>query len=112
MIMFNARIFVATKSVDFRGSFDRLGGIVRERLGQDPRGGAFFVFLNRNADRVKILFFDQTGDCILYKRLDAGTFRGIIDLDPDNEKIEIDAQKLRDLLAGLPAPRVGKRNIH
>jgi transposase len=112
MISFNARIFVATKSVDFRGSFDRLAGVVRERLADDPRSGAFFIFFNRNADRVKILFFDQTGDCILYKRLDAGTFRGIVDLDPEKEKIEINAQKLRDLLAGLPAPRVGKRNIH
>ncbi|MCC7380881.1 MAG: IS66 family insertion sequence element accessory protein TnpB [Deltaproteobacteria bacterium] len=57
-----------------------------------------------SADLVKILFFDQTGDCIFYKRLDAGTFRGIIDLDPSEEQMEIDAQKLRDLLAGIPGP--------
>lgn len=112
MISSNARIFVATHAVDFRGSFDRLGGIVRERLRTDPRSGAFFVFFNRGADRVKILFFDQSGDCILYKRLDQGTFRGIIDLDPAQERIEIDAKKLRDILAGLPAQRAGKRNIH
>jgi transposase len=112
MISTNARIFVATKTVDFRGSFDRLSGIVREQLADDPRSGAFFVFFNRSGDRMKILFFDQTGECILYKRLDAGTFRGIVDLDPEKNRIEIDAQKLRDLLAGLPAPRVGKRNIH
>ena len=47
MIAVDARIFVATKTVDFRGSFDRLGGIVRERLQDDPRSGAFFVFFNR-----------------------------------------------------------------
>lgn len=68
MISFGARIFVATKSVDFRGSFDRLGGVVRERLGSDPRSGAFFIFFNGNGDRIKILFFDQTGDCIFYNQ--------------------------------------------
>lgn len=112
MIGANARIYVATKTVDFRGSFDRLGGVVREKLGMDPRSGAFFVFFNRPCDRVKVLFFDQTGDCIFYKRLDEGTFRGIVDLDPEKERIEIDAKKLRDLLAGLPAPRGGKKKIH
>ena len=108
----NARIYVATKTVDFRGSFDRLAGTVRERLALDPRSGAFFVFFNRRADRVKIYFFDQTGDCILYKRLDWGTFHGIVDLDPEQERIEIDGQKLRDLLAGLPRPGPNNRNIH
>ena len=103
MLHSNARIFVATKTVDFRGSFDRLGGIVRERLQDDPRSGAFFVFLNRAADKMKILFFDQTGDCILYKRLDACTFRGIIELDPEQERIEIDSRQLRNLLAGVPS---------
>jgi transposase len=109
----SARIFVATQTVDFRGSFDRLGGIVRERLGQDPRSGAFFVFFNRALDRMKVLFFDQTGDCILYKRLDeAGTFRGIVDLDIQKARIEIDAPKLRALLSGICVQRVRKRNIH
>jgi transposase len=112
MLAPNARIFVATKTVDFRGSFDRLSGIVRERLRQDPRSGAFFIFFNRAMDRVKILFFDQTGDCILYKRLDQRTFRGIVDLDPEKERVEIDGQKLRDLLTGNSDPRERKKIFH
>jgi len=111
MIPPHARIFVATKTVDFRGSFDRLGGIVRERLNDDPRSGAFFVFFNRAGNRMKILFFDQTGDCIFYKRLDTCTYRGIVDLDPEKERIEIDGKQLRALLAGIPKSRRGQR-IH
>jgi transposase len=111
MIATNARIFVATQWVDFRASFDRLGGFVRERLGADPRSGALYIFFNRSADKVKVLFFDQTGDVILYKRLDQHTFRGIIDLDPEKARIEIDTKKLRDLLIGLPDPKTGNR-IH
>lgn len=112
MIPVATRIFVATKPVDFRGSFDRLGGIVRERLGGDPRSGTFWVFLNRGGDKLKVLFFDQTGDCIFYKRLDRGTFCGIVDLSPDQERIEVDAAKLRALLAGLPAVDSRARRIH
>ncbi len=107
-----ARIFVVTQPVDFRGSFDRLSGVVRERLALDPRSGAFFVFFNKNTNRIKILFFDQTGDCIFYKRLDQGTFNGIVDLDPEQNRVEINADKLRGLLAGIPAPKAGRRNIH
>ena len=112
MIPVATRIFVATKPVDFRGSFDRLGGIVRERLGGDPRSGTFWVFMNRGGDKLKVLFFDQTGDCIFYKRLDQGTFRGIVDLDPEHERIEVDAAKLRALLIGLPSVDSRARKIH
>ena len=111
MTTVKTRIFVATKTVDFRGSYDRLGGIVRERLKADPRSGAFFVFFNRAANRIKILFADQTGDCIFYKRLDVCTYRGMVDLDPERESIEIDGRQLRALLAGIPKPRRGQR-IH
>lgn len=112
MIPAAARIFVATQPVDFRGSFDRLGGIVRERLGGDPRSGTLWVFLNRGGDKLKVLFFDQTGDCILYKRLDRGTFRGIVDLDPERERVEVDAGKLRSLLIGLSSAGPGSRKLH
>jgi transposase len=110
MIDRGARIFVATAPIDFRGSFDRLAGAVRAHLQLDPRSGAFFVFFNRAADRVKILFFDQTGDCILYKQLDHGTFRGVINLDAPEGRVQIDAEALRTLLAG--APRSSKPRVH
>lgn len=109
MIAAGTRIYVASRTVDFRGSFDRLSGLVREQLALDPRSGAFFVFLNRSGDRLKVLFFDGTGDCLLYKRLDRGTFRGIVSVDATSERVEIDAAKLRELLSGLAPP---SRRLH
>ncbi|WP_394821463.1 IS66 family insertion sequence element accessory protein TnpB [Pendulispora albinea] len=74
MFSANVRIFVSVERVDLRISFDRLAGIVRERFGDDPRGGSLFVFLNKATDRCKVLFYDRTGYALLYKRLDQGVF--------------------------------------
>mgnify|MGYP001205023587 CR=1 FL=1 len=110
MISWQGRIFLATAPVDFRGSFDRLSGMVRDQLKGDPRSGAFFVFLNRRADRLKVLYFDGTGDCILYKRLDRRTFSGIVAVDANRERVEINVEALQRLLAGSDRGR--RRSIH
>ncbi len=70
MIPSTVRIFVCTEPVDMRQGFDRLAQRAREVVGRDPQeGGAMFVFTNRSASRLKALWFDRNGYCILYKRL-------------------------------------------
>jgi transposase len=104
MLPSHARIFVATQPVDFRGSFDRFAGFVREQLGSDPRSGDLYIFLNRGGDKLKIVFFDKTGDCILYKRLDDRSFHGAISVDPSTQKVEIETGQLMALLQGIEMP--------
>ena len=72
MIPQGVQVFVALEPVDLRCSFDRLSGIAREQTGYDSRGGALFVFYGRRRDALKVLFFDGSGMCIFYKRLDRG----------------------------------------
>ena len=70
------KIFVALEPCDMRKGFNGLYGLVGERLGEDPRTGALFVFINRRHTRLKILYFYGygTGLWVLTKRLEKGTF--------------------------------------
>ena len=75
MIPHGVEIFVGLDPIDLRWSFDRLAGIVTERIGREARSGALFVFFGKRRVAMKVLFFDGTGMCVFYKRLDRGTFR-------------------------------------
>ena len=74
MIPSGVEVFVALAPEDMRSSFDRLSGVAKEQVGYEARSGALFVFYGRRRDALKLLFFDGSGMCIFYKRLDRGTF--------------------------------------
>lgn len=92
------RVFLATEVADMRRSFDGLAMLVRERMGRSPLTGHLFVFRNRRGDRVKILYWDRSGFCIWYKRLEKGVFRF-----PEDERshVEVEAAELALLLEGI-----------
>ncbi len=100
MIPHGVEIFMGLDPIDLRWSFDRLAGIVEERLTRDARSGALFIFFGKRRDCLKILFFDGTGMCQFYKRLDAGTFR--LPPVPDcTTSLAIEERALDDLLDGV-----------
>ncbi len=113
MIPSGVDVFIGLGPIDLRWSFDRLSGIVTERIGREPRGGAMFVFFGRRRDALKILFFDGTGMCVFYKRLDHGTFRLPEPPSRGATSIEIDERTLDALLDGIDvdssAPRRPRR---
>jgi transposase len=71
----SVRIWLATAPVDLRRSFDALAEQVRQHLHNDPLSGHIFVFRNKRGDRVKLLYWDEDGYVIVYKRLEVGVFR-------------------------------------
>jgi transposase len=68
------RIWLATAPADLRKSFDTLAELVRQHLHDDPLSGHVFVFRNKRSDRVKLLYWDEDGFVIVYKRLEQGSF--------------------------------------
>jgi len=102
----SVRVFVASGAIDLRRSFDSLAGCTAELLGQDPYSGHLFVFRNRRGDRVKILYWDRTGYCLWYKRLEKGTFRLP---SGTGGGVEIEAAELMLLLEGIDLAGASRR---
>jgi transposase len=101
MIPTQVRIFVCTERQDMRRSFDALALAVRERLALDPKSGALFVFASKRGNRVKVLWFDQNGYCLLYKRLHAASFELPDSGGAERPLIAIDARALATILRGV-----------
>jgi transposase len=101
MIPASVRIFVCTERQDMRRSFDGLALAVRERLELDPESGALFVFASKRSNRLKVLWFDHNGYCILYKRLHGARFELPEATDLDRPLAAIDARALVAILRGV-----------
>jgi transposase len=104
MIGRNVAIYVAVTPVDMRKSFDGLAAAAREALRKDPESGALFVFANKRGHRVKILWWDRTGYCLLQKRLEWGAFRLPRALDANATSVAIDVAELSKILEGVKLP--------
>lgn len=100
------RVHVYGRPADMRKSFDGLYALTRQELRQDPLSGHLFVFINRRATQMKVLYWDRTGFCVWAKRLEQGRFLS------DWRKVatrEMDWTGLKLLLEGIEAKVVKKR---
>jgi len=93
------RIWLANAPLDMRRSFDALAEHVRTILADDPMSGHLFVFRNRSSQRLKILWWDQDGYVLYYKRLERGTFHFP---GAGGKSVAISAEQLKRLLSGCP----------
>jgi transposase len=102
MIPAGARVFVATKPVDFRKGPESLMALVRDS-GADPFSGALHVFRAKRADRVKIVWWDGTGLCLFAKRLDEHGFHWP---RVEGGVIRLSSAQLQALVEGMDWTRV------
>ena len=86
--------------------------LARDLLHQDPLSGALLIFTGRRRDRLKALWWDRNGYCILYKRFHKSTFELPVPLEANGGvSVRIDGQKLAALLAGQPKTRKRKAKL-
>lgn len=71
----NARILIYTQPMDMRKGFEGLSDAVEHNFKGELTSGAYFVFLNRRRNRMKVLYWDSDGLALWYKRLEKGTYR-------------------------------------
>ena len=100
------RVFVAVGASDLRRGFDGLAQLARDQLEQDPMTGHLFVFANRKRDRIKILYWDQSGFAIWMKRLEQGRFNWPAS---DAARVEWSGAELAAVLGGIDLKDTRKR---
>ena len=110
MIPVTVRIFACTEPVDMRRGFDGLALIARQKLSQDPKSGVLLLFTNRRRDRLKALWWDRNGYCILYKRIHGAVFE-LPAVEAGAVSVRIDGQKLGALLAGTEKVRARRAKL-
>lgn len=68
------KVMIATKPVDFRKGAEGLAALVKAEMGADPFSGTIYVFRAKRTDRIKLIFWDGSGVCLVAKRLEDGEF--------------------------------------
>jgi transposase len=101
--------FICLQPTDLRKSFDSLAALVSGVVGQNPLSGHLFVFLNRYRTSVKILFWDRSGYCLYYKRLEAGTFKLPVQAGTDGVSSELGLPDLTLMLEGIDLAHARRR---
>ena len=104
------RVFLYRRPTDMRKSFHGLTALTESELKQDPLSGSFFVFVNRRRDRLKILYWGQTGFCIWYQQLQKGTYQIPAHESLDNQDVlEVTRSQLSLILDGIDLSSVRQR---
>lgn len=69
-------IYIACGYTDLRFGIDGLATIIKEKFDLNPFSqNTIFLFCGRRNDRIKALVWDGDGFWLLYKRLEAGSFK-------------------------------------
>ena len=99
------KLWYGPDPVDLRLGFDGLFALVRNRLQADPLSGHLFIFRNKNADRLKVLYWGGHGLCLWCQRLEAGRYH-FPPAHADQTCLELTAGEFQMILDGIDLSRV------
>jgi transposase len=99
------KLWYCPDPVDMRLGFDGLFALIGNRLLGDPLSGHLFIFRNRSANRLKVLYWGGHGLCLWRQRLEAGRYH-FPDASPDKTSLELTAGQFQMILDGIDLSRV------
>jgi transposase len=102
----SVKLWYAPTPVDFRLGFDGLFALVQSRLLADPLSGHLFIFRNKTADRVKVLYWGGHGLCLWCQRLEAGRYHFPDPKGATEAGVELSAAQFAMILDGIDLTRV------
>jgi transposase len=68
-------VYLHREPVDFRKSINGLSIIVEQSMALSLFDSSLFVFCNKQRDKLKVLYWDSSGFCLWYKRLEKEKFK-------------------------------------
>lgn len=74
MLSGKPRLFLYHQPMNMRKSFEGLSVAIEKAFPKELLSGAYFIFVNRKKDHMKVLYWDIDGLVIWFKRLEKGTF--------------------------------------
>lgn len=99
-----ARLFLYQEPTDMRNGFEGLSAIVNTVFHGELMSGAYFVFLNRPRNIMKVLYWDSDGLAIWNKRLEKGHFA-----KRQHQDVVLERREFFMLLEGITPRRLQKR---
>jgi transposase len=105
----SVKVFLYAQVADLRRGYDGLASIVQDGMGEDPLSGSLYVFVNRRRNRIKVLYWDETGYAIWMKRLEVGSLELPPAQDPAAASVKITAAELSLILEGIELSSIRRR---
>ena len=94
----NAKVWLYLQPIDFRKQLDGLIIEVAANLKKDPTSGQWFIFRNKQGNKIKIILWERNGFWMLYKRVEKGRFQFPRNRDKTQH---LTANQLSWLLSGI-----------
>jgi transposase len=98
LLGFRQPIWFYQRPVDFRKQIDGLALLVADQLNKDPASGQLFIFRNRYANKLKLLWWDDHGFWLCYKRIEKERFKFP---NIEDHTLELSRDQFIILIAGL-----------
>ncbi len=95
----NKKVYVYTDPLDMRKSINGIIVVLLEHFDQSPQTGDFFLFVNRQRNKIKCLFWSGNGFSLYYRRLERGRFNYSKHIKGD--RIMVTEKQLKALFLGL-----------